>query len=255
MLHKPFSRRRFLQGSAALGATAMVNPSVSFSADGSVLKLRSYSVFQVLDPAFTLAAPEGWIGGAIFNKLVAFKPGSKWETELDAAEYIEQVDDTHIKFRLRPGIMFSNGYGEMTAEDVKFSYERIIDPELESAYSGDWATLDHVEVTGKYSGTIVLKEPFAPLWWSTLPYGSGDIISKKATEAAGGSFKGMDVPAVSGPYQIKEWVQKQKLVLERNPLWNGPKPDFDEIQLLPIDDEKSAELGFEAGDLDWTCAA
>ena len=196
MLHKPFSRRRFLQGSAALGATAMVNPSVSFSADGSVLKLRSYSVFQILDPAFTLSAVEGWIGGAIFNKLVAFKPGSKWETELDAAEYIEQVDDTHIKFRLRPGIMFSNGYGEKTAEDVKFSYERIIDPELESAYSGDWATLDHVEVTGKYSGTIVLKEPFAPLWWSTLPYGSGDIISKKATEAAGGSFKGMDVPCL-----------------------------------------------------------
>ena len=252
MLDVKTTRRRFLQGSAALGATAMMNPGLSFSAEGSVLKIRSYSVFQILDPAFTLAAPEGWIGGAIFNKLVAFKPGTEWETELDAAEYIEQVDDTHIEFRLRPGIMFTNGYGEMTAEDVKFSYERIIDPEMKSAYTGDWATLDRVEVTGKYSGTIVLKEPFAPLWWSTLPYGSGDIISKKATEAAGGSFKGMDVPAVSGPYQIKEWVQKQKLVLERNPVWNGPKPDFDEIHLLPIDDEKSAELGFEAGDLDWT---
>ena len=89
MLDVKTTRRRFLQGSAALGATAMMNPGLSFSAEGSILKIRSYSVFQVLDPAYTLAAPEGWIGGAIFNKLVAFKPGTKWETELqEEKEYL-----------------------------------------------------------------------------------------------------------------------------------------------------------------------
>ena len=246
------TRRRFLAGSASLGAAALMHPRIAISAEGSVLKLRSYSVFQVLDPAFMLAAPEEWIAGAIFNKLVAFKPGSNWETKLDAAESINQVDDTHIEFTLRPGIMFTNDFGEMTAEDVKFSYERIIDPEVDSPYKGDWATLDRVEVTGKYSGVIVLKEPFAPLWWSTLPYGSGNIVSKKAVEAAGGQFRIADLPASSGPYMIKEWVQKQRTVLVRNPLWNGPQPDFDEIHLIPIEDEKSSELGFEAGDLDWT---
>ena len=51
---------------------------------------------------------------------------------------------------------------------------------------------------------------------------------------------------------IKEWVPKQRTVLVRNPLWTGPQPEFDEIHLIPIEDEKSAELGFEAGDLDWT---
>ena len=246
------TRRRFLAGSASLGAAALMHPRISISADGSVLKLRSYSVFQVLDPAFMLSAVEEWIAGAIFNKLVAFKAGRTWETEPDAAESVNQVDDTHIEFTLRPGIMFSNDFGEMTAEDVKFSYERIIDPALESPYKGDWATLDRVEVTGKYSGVIVLKEPFAPLWWSTLPYGSGNIVSKKGVEAAGGQFRIADLPAVSGPYMIKEWMQKQRMVLARNPLWNGPQPDFDEIHLIPIEDEKSAELGFEAGDLDWT---
>ena len=246
------TRRAFLKGSATLGAAALAGPRLSMSAEGSVLRIRSYSVFQVLDPAFLLSAPEEWIAGAIFNKLVSFKPGTVWETELDAAQSIDQVDDTHIEFTLRPGILFTNGYGEMSAEDVKFSYERIADPALDSPYKGDWATLDRVEVTGKYSGVIVLKEPFAPLWWSTLPYSSGNIVSKKAVEAAGGQFRISDLPASSGPYVIKEWVQKQRTVLARNPLWKGPRPDFDEIHLIPIEDEKSAELGFEAGDLDWT---
>ena len=56
MLDVKTTRRRFLQGSAALGATAMMNPGLSFSAEGSVLKIRSYSAFQILDPAFTLSA-------------------------------------------------------------------------------------------------------------------------------------------------------------------------------------------------------
>jgi peptide/nickel transport system substrate-binding protein len=57
----------------------------------------------------------------------------------------------------------------MTAEDVKFSYERMADPAQQSEYADDMAQLDHVEVTDKYSGVIVLKEPFAPLWTSSLP--------------------------------------------------------------------------------------
>ncbi len=56
----------------------------------------------------------------IYSKLIHYVPGREWETELEAAEELEQVDDTHIRFKLKPGIMFTGGYGEMTAEDVKF---------------------------------------------------------------------------------------------------------------------------------------
>ncbi len=245
------TRRNFLTSSTALGAAAAAGPRLAWGADHGVLTIRSYSALRILDPFHVLAAPEDWIMGAIFNKLVAFKPGTVWETELDAAESIEQVDDTHITFALRPGITFTNGFGEMTAEDVKFSFERIADPANESPYLTDWITLDRVEVTDTYSGVIVLNEPFAPLWWSTLPYSSGNIVSKKAVEAVGGEFE-MEVPAASGPYVLKEWLPKQRAVLARNPQWTGPKPDFDEIVQIPIEDEKTAELAFEAGDLDWT---
>src|SRR5699024_9293027 len=108
---------------------------------------------------------------------------------LDAAEEFEMNDEgTEIEFKLREGIQFHHGYGEMTAEDVKFSFERIIDPDENSQYASDWETLEEVEVTGKYTGKIILSEPFAPLLASTIPWTPGSILSKEAYEDRGERF-------------------------------------------------------------------
>jgi peptide/nickel transport system substrate-binding protein len=235
----------------AAGFAALVHPTIVFAQGATILRARSYGDIQVLDPAHRKAAPEDDIMRSIFNGLVRCKSADSWEWELDAAESIEQIDGKTIAFKLRPGIKFSGGFGDMTAEDVKFSYERIADPANESPYKDDWAVLDRVEVKDELSGVIHLKEPFAPLWTSTLPTGSGLIVSRKAVEGAGGKFENT-VPAYSGRYMIKEWLPKQRTVLVRNPDWTGPQSAFDEIHILPIEDEKTAELGFEAGDLDFT---
>lgn len=190
----------------------------------------------------------------IYSKLIHYVPGREWETELEAAEELEQVDDTHIRFKLKPGIMFTGGYGEMTAEDVKFSFERVI--EHDRPVKGDWGTLERVDLdeNDKYSGTIVLSKPFQPLFTIALPYGVGHIMSKKAVIEAtgdGGSF-GMRPPAFSGPYILDEWKPNQYVKLTRNPEWTGDAPGYDEIRVLPMDDTKVAERAFEAGDLDFT---
>lgn len=161
------------------------------------------------------------------------------------------MDSTHIAFKLKPGIMFTNDFGEMTAADVKFSFERMIDPEINSPYQDDWKALERVDLTDTYSGVIVLKSAFQPLWINTLPLSSGNIVSQKAVESVGGSFK-TKPPCCSGPYVLKEWTPKQRTILVRNELWKGPRPDFDEIHIFPIDDEKTAEIAFEAGDIDFT---
>ena len=248
------SRRNFIKGTgasiAALAAIPMF-PRFSFSAEGNILRVRDYGDFQSLDPGIASNLYEENINAVIYNKLIQYKPGDEWGWRLDAAEEIEQVDPTHIRFKLRPGILFTDGFGEMTAEDVKYSYERIIDPELESPIKGDWATLKEVQVKDKYNGVIVLKEPFQALWMTTLPYMAGNIISKKATEAAGGKYSTAP-PCFSGPYVLKSWSPKQRTELARNPEWKGPKPVFDEIHIFPIDDEKTAEIAFEAGDIDYT---
>jgi len=247
------SRRKFIQASGALGiATATAGMSeVVFAAGKKILKVRTYADMRSLDPAFSQGVVDEEIQSSIYSKLIQYKPGREWGYQLDAAESIEQATPTTIKFKLKKGIMFSNGYGEMTAEDVKYSYERILDGELKSTNAPDWGTLKEVIVDGKYEGTIVFKEPYPPAWNIAMPYIVGNIISKKAWVEAGGKVD-TTTPCVSGPYLHKEWQPKQKTILARNPDWFGGEAAFDEIHILPVDDENSAQIAFESGDIDFT---
>ncbi|MDX1608942.1 MAG: ABC transporter substrate-binding protein [Halofilum sp. (in: g-proteobacteria)] len=248
-------RRRFLQGTAMAGAFAATMPISSriWAQQGKVLRARAYADLDKLDPGFYQNAYNVDVMNCIYSKLVRYKPGREWGYELQAAESIEQVDPTHIRFRLRKGMMFTGGYGEMTAEDVKFSFERVI--EHDSPIKGDWGPLDRVDVEDRYSGVIVLKSAFQPLWNITLPYGAGHIVSKKAVMEAtgnGGDF-GMDPPCFSGPYVLKEWKPDQYAHLVRNPDYKGPDTvGFEEIRILPMDDEKTAQIAYESGDIDYT---
>lgn len=218
-------------------------------AANGALRVRSYADMQVIDPAFTLAAPEGDIARCLFRQLIQFKSATDWTWELDAADSIAQTDNLTVAFTLKPGIAWTGGFGTMTAEDVKYSFERIADPAVQSPYRNDWSALDHVEVTGPLSGVIHLKRPFAPLWRSTLPWTAGMIVCRRAMQAAGGRFTTAP-PATCGPYLLKSWQPKQRTVLARNPAFSGTA--FDEIDVLPIEDAKTAELAFESGELDVT---
>ena len=245
-------RRRALQGLAAIGLAAAGGMSRAATAAPKVLRARSYADLQVLDPLDWISQPDLDISVCCLNKLIRHKSGTSWDWELDAAESIKQIDDMHVAFTLRKGIEWSNGFGELTAEDVKYSFERIADPQSKSPYATDWSALDHVEITDSHSGVIVLKEYFAPLWTSTLPEASGLIVCKKAVEALPGKKFTTSFPAVSGPYQLSQWVPKQKTVLTRNPTWSGTPPDFDSIEIYPIEDPNTAEIAFQAGSLDFT---
>lgn len=250
------SRRSFLKAGAALGggvvAAGMPLSEALWAAEGRTLTVRSLNDIQKLDPGFYQNSNNVDVMNCIYSKLIRYKAGSEWGWELEAAEKIEQVDPTHIRFRLKKGIKFTGDYGEMTAKDVKFSFERV--GKHNSPVKLDWEALDHVEVEDDYTGVIVLKNPFVPLWMLTLPWGAGHIVSEDAVVKAtgdGGDF-GMKPPAFSGPYVLAEWKPDQYVQLTRNPDWSGPKPSFDEIRIIPITDMKSAERAYQAGDVDFT---
>lgn len=245
------SRRSFLAAAGAFGAATMAVPRMALSQDGSVLTVRSYSDLQVLDPAFRLSLPEEDIIRAIFAPLVNPLDGDTWGwTPLGAAS-IEQLDETTVAFTLKDNIGFTDGYGQMTAEDVKFSIERFADPAQESPYAGDWSALKEVEVKDTLSGLIHLKNKFVPLWTTTLPTPASCILSKKAMEELGDKMTTKPV-AQSGQYLLADWQPKQKTVLKRNPDWAHEPGGFEEIHIIPIEDPATAERGFEAGDLDYT---
>ena len=248
------TRRSLLASAGAFGAASAIYPQVAWSQDGNILKVRSYSDIQLLDPAFRLSAPEGDIISAIFAGLATYPAGDEWGWQPMAVEILEQLDDVTIAFKLRDNIGFTDGFGQMTAEDVKFSIERIADPANESPYAGDWAALKEVEVKDTLSGVIHLNNAFVPLWSSTIPTASCAILSKKAVEEAGGKL-GTTAVAQSGPYLLTEWTPKQRTVLKRNPDWAYEPGGFEEIQIFPIEDPAAAEIGFEAGDLDYTWTA
>ncbi|MEM9047129.1 MAG: ABC transporter substrate-binding protein [Pseudomonadota bacterium] len=245
------SRRSFLAATGAFGAASMAVPRIALSQDGSVLTVRSYSDLQVLDPAFRLSLPEDDIIRSIFAPMVIPQAGDVWGWKAMAVDSIEQLDDLTVAFTLKDNIGFTDGFGQMTAEDVKFSIERIADPANESPYAGDWSALKEVEVKDTLSGLIHLKTKFVPLWTTTLPTPASCILSKKAMESLGEKMTTQPV-AQSGQYLLAEWQPKQKTVLQRNPDWAHEPGGFEEIHIIPIEDPATAERGFEAGDIDYT---
>lgn len=248
------SRRGFLGAGVALGVAGLAlrgQPVLAqATAAGGRLRARLYADISNLDPAFWTSGSDALVMECLYAFSMEYETGGEaFKTHPLALKSVTQIDDTHIAFEVNEGILYSGDYGEMTAEDAKFSWERIADPATQSPYAADWAQLDHVEVTGRYSGTIVLKKPFAPLFTTTLPATSGVILPKAAIEQAGGKFS-TTPPVTSGPYRIREWTPRTRLILERNPDFKLFDVTFDEIELIPIEDPKTAELGFEAGDLD-----
>ncbi|RUW32619.1 MAG: peptide ABC transporter substrate-binding protein [Mesorhizobium sp.] len=250
------NRRAFLKTGAVLGggifAAGMPLSQAIWAAEGKALKVRASGDIDKLDPGFYNNSYNVDVMNCIYSKLIRYKPGSEWGWELEAAEKIEQVDPTHIRFRLKKGITFTGGHGEMTAKDIKFSFERII--KHNSPVKLDWGPLDRIEVEDDYTGVIILKTAFVPLWNIALPYGCGHIVSEEAVMKAtkdGGDF-GMKPPAFSGPYVLADWKPNQYVLLTRNADWSGPKPGFDEIRIVPINDVKAAERAYQAGDVDFT---
>lgn len=220
------------------------------AAEPKILRVRLYGDIQNLDPAFRISENDEVVSNAVMNGLVRYCPNS-YELCNQLVEEIEQSEDgLEIRFKLREGIMWHDGYGELTTEDVKYSYERFIDPDVAADYADDWATLDYVEIIDDYNGIIHLTEPYAPLWNSTMPVNSGNIISKKFVEEVG--LDGFATNIIgTGPYTFEEWRPQEMVILKKNPDFWGEEPYYDEIHLIPIEDDKAAEVALEAGDIDF----
>jgi peptide/nickel transport system substrate-binding protein len=245
-----FGRRSFLLGAAASASFPLWLPNAAISQENDTLKMRLVAEVLVLDPAFRTSESELWVSDAVLPKLINFKAGDRWEWELYSAESIEQVDPLTIMFKLKPGQKWTGDYGEVTAEDVKYSFERFKDAKLAAPNAPLWGALDNVEVVDKLSGIIHLKEPYAGLFGYILPHDGGQIVCKRAVEEAGGRF-GADTPATGGPYKIVEIRPGQGVILERDPNWIGAAPAFARIEMTPISDSKSSENAVRSGDLDF----
>ncbi len=117
------SRRTLLKtlGAATLGAVGanLFATKASFAVDGKTLKIRNDGDIRNLDPANRGGWYDETVMFAIYSGLVQYKSGDEWGWQLDAAETLEQTDPLSIPFKLKEGLQWTNGFGEVTAEDVK----------------------------------------------------------------------------------------------------------------------------------------
>ena len=245
------TRRRFLGGAAALGAAAGVGlPRWSMAQDRpSVLRLRFDGGNSNLDPGYMIGGTEVETQKQCLPFLTEYAyldDGTlAWRPTYYVTKF-EQRDPTHIDFELADFLEWTGGHGPVTAADVKYSFERMKGTD----WSGYYDAMDHVEVTGERTGTIVLSQPFAPFVITTLCHGTGAILSEKAMKEVGETFT-TEFPATAGPY-LYDQIPGQRATFKPNPDWKGPKPDFDEVVCNIITEVKAAELAFEAGELDCT---
>lgn len=253
MIFHPMDRRRFLALTGLAAAAPLVGAGRTVAAeDGGVLRIRTETDIQRLDPMTLAGNLEEVVNRCVLvtlTRLADMRDGVSYTPY--AAETIEQKSPLEIAFTLLPGLKWTNGFGPVTAEDVKFSFERIADPKNESAWRYQFERLKEVEVTGERSGIIRLSEPFEPFWLTTLPYYGGAIVSKAAVSKLGTTI-GTEHPAVCGPYVVESWEPKQKIRLAANPDWPGEKPAYAAIELLIVPDDQSAALAYEAKAFDYT---
>jgi peptide/nickel transport system substrate-binding protein len=241
-------RRRTLLG---FGAAALACGRARAEPQALMLAIAR-DIQGALDPTTRLSSLEANILRAVCPGLIAFRPGSfAWQPMLANSIHLESP--TAIAFELRPELTFQEGFGPLTAEDVKFSFERFRTPGPDGklpTYAADWAALDHVEVSGPQTGRILLKWPAPMLWTTVLPDASGCIVSRRALEQGAYRTDRQPVRVIgAGPYRFASWLPNRAVVLEANPDWPSEKPAFPRLVLRPVRDTRTAELALGANEI------
>ncbi len=198
----------------------------------------------------------------IFNTLVRYgKNNLNLEPELLARMPRVSADGKTYKFELRKGVKFHDGT-ELTANDVRFTFERMLDPKTRAASTwtleeiagaqemmdGKATSLKGFKVTGKYTFELTLKEPYAP-FLSNLAVPAVSIFPEQATRKLGDKFPMQ--PVGTGPFKIKSWKRDSVLLLEKNKnYFEKGLPYLDAIELRIIPDTTTSMLEFENGQQD-----
>ncbi|MCK5268799.1 MAG: ABC transporter substrate-binding protein, partial [Spirochaetes bacterium] len=186
----------------------------------------------------------------MFNSLVTYPVGDMGNIdgiEPDLAVKWDSSSDNKIwTFYLRKGVKFHKGYGELTSEDVKFSYER----QKEMPWGGEYKHIDKIETPDKYTVKFMLKHSDPFFLQKLVDYHGGHIVSKKAVEDLGKKF--VTYPVGTGPFQAHSFSSGDKYVLVRHEEhWKG-KPILEKIIYRFMRPIASRTIAIENGEIDMT---
>jgi peptide/nickel transport system substrate-binding protein len=180
--------------------------------------------FDRLDPNITTFTRVGRITLHIVEPLLwqtgpgEFAPGlaTEWSVNDEATEYT---------FKLREGVTFHDGT-PFNAEAVKFTFDRIIDPESRSQTAFSLiGPYERTDVHSDHELTVVFSQPFAPFLDSVSSPNLGPV-SPTAFERVGADDWGITELVGTGPYMLESFVPDSEVVLVRNPDYDWAPEHF-----------------------------
>ncbi|SKC38676.1 ABC transporter substrate-binding protein [Maledivibacter halophilus] len=218
------------------------------------------SNFNTLDPAFATADRDGRMVALLYDSLIRYDTEGKIIPSL--AKSWETPDDTTLIFHLVENAKFHNG-NPFTAKDVKYSFERVLDPDVASPRTwvfekvkgakdfmeGKADIVEGIEVVDDYTVKITLEQPFAP-FLSMLGMPAAHIVDKNEIEKYDNQKDYALNPVGTGPFKFVEFVADSKFDLEVNEDYFAGRPYMDGINYRIIKDASTSVAEFEAGNLD-----
>ncbi|MEX2536646.1 MAG: ABC transporter substrate-binding protein [Trueperaceae bacterium] len=192
----------------------------------------AYSSFQilenVLDTLVTLDAEQNVVPSL----------AESWESSEDGLQWT---------FHLRDGLVFSNGR-QMTAEDVVYTFERMLDPETGSGNAYLLAGVTDVEAPDEDTVVLTLDAPNVALLGHLAVNKSVGIIARESVEDDTINTR----PIGTGPFQIVDFQPGNLVRLERNEhYWQDGLPYLDAIDIQILPDESVRRTALVSGDVDW----
>jgi peptide/nickel transport system substrate-binding protein len=215
---------------------------------GDVVYATNYGSFYTKggDPATHRAGEGALIATTVFEGLVDM--GKNLETLPSVAESWKVAPDwTYVDFFLKKGVKFHNG-DPVTAEDVKFSFAKHMDPKFRMALGIDYRKrIKEIEVISPLQARFHLHMP-APGIWKRF-WWDGAIMPKKYREAVG-EDEFAAKPVGSGPFRWLEYKQDQYWKIEALPKHHRQAPGFKTMTIMYVPDHSTRLSMLRAGEAD-----
>jgi peptide/nickel transport system substrate-binding protein len=239
--------KRWLFGLTALIVAALVAPIGAGAQGKDTITVALPSHAPTLDPHMHFERVGILVNINMFDSLL--HRSAKLEFEPSLATSWKALNDTTWEFKLRRGVKFHDG-STMTAEDVKFSFDRVLEPGKEKKKSpqyGNVRAIKDVKIVDPDTIHIVTDKPF-PLLLERLVF--FPIVPKKHTEKVGEEAFGSTATVGTGPWKLVEWKRDQYIRLEAfDQHWRG-KPAFKYLVFRAIPEVATAVAELKTGGVD-----
>ena len=233
---------------AAAAAPAATPTTAAAAKSGGELVIGKDQEAPGLDPAKNPAQAAIRVFDLMYSRLTRLDAQMRPQPDL-AEKWDISPDGKTYTFHLRQGVKFHNGR-ELTSADVKYTYERIINPDTASIAKSFFDPIDHIDAPDPYTVTVVLKAPNTPFLVNTAATWAG-IVAKEVVDANNGDLNKVD--AGSGPFMLQEWTPDTRTVLVRNPNYYVPgQPVADKITFQIMPDENARIAALRTGNIQFT---